>query len=305
MNIKLKVTALSAAVTMTIGLAHNATAQTGSEVVSSLESKAINATESYIEEAGRSGLGYIFDKAELDVEFSNGKPEFELGTLKAYDNNNANSFLFNQIGINRYDQRTTLNLGLGYRVLNTNNTWMGGANIFYDHEFPNDHKRSSVGVELISSAIQLRGNIYNGETGFITDRSGTDSKALDGNDASFKMALPYLPGAFFEYTEYKWKTVEGAKDAEGKGYSIGGDLSDNLSINFVRTDYDDASKNDINRVQLNYSWNFGGVSNEPTLFEIADKAYQLRKLTTQKYDLVKRENRIVKQKKFGATASGF
>ena len=181
----------------------------------------------------------------------------------------------------------------------------GGANIFYDHEFPNDHKRSSVGVELISSAIQLRGNIYNGETGFITDRSGTDSKALDGNDASFKMALPYLPGAFFEYTEYKWETVEGAKDAEGKGYSIGGDLSDNLSINFVRTDYDDASKNDINRVQLNYSWNFGGVSNEPTLFEIADKAYQLRKLTTQKYDLVKRENRIVKQKKFGATASGF
>ncbi len=113
MNIKLKVTALSAAVTMMIGLAHNATAQTGSEVVSSLESKAINATESYIEEAGRSGLGYIFDKAELDVEFSNGKPEFELGTLKAYDNNNANSFLFNQIGINRYDPRTTLNLGLG------------------------------------------------------------------------------------------------------------------------------------------------------------------------------------------------
>jgi len=305
MNIKLKVTALSAAVTMMIGLAHNATAQTGSEVVSSLESKAINATESYIEEAGRSGLGYIFDKAELDVEFSNGKPEFELGTLKAYDDNNANSFLFNQIGINGYDQRTTLNLGLGYRVLNTNNTWMGGANIFYDHEFPNDHKRSSVGVELISSAIQLRGNMYNGETGFITDRSGTDSKALDGNDASLKMALPYLPGVFFEYAEYKWEAEEGAKDAEGKKYSLGGNLSDSLSLNLIRTDYDEASKKDINRVQLNYSWDFGSPSNKPTLFETANTAYQLSRLTTQKYDLVKRENRIVKQKKFGATASGF
>jgi hypothetical protein len=58
-------------------------------------------------------------------------------------------------------------------------------------------------------------------------------------------------------------------------------------------------------VQLNYSWNFGSVSNKPTFFEIGDKAYKLRRLTTQKYDLVKRENRIVKQKKFGATASGF
>ena len=305
MNTKLKVTVLSAAVTMIIGLAHNATAETGSEVVSSLKSKAINATESHIEAASRSWLDQIFDKAELDVEFSNGKPEFELGVLKAYDGNNANSFLFNQIGLNGYDQRTTLNLGLGYRVLNANNTWMGGTNFFYDHEFPNDHKRTSVGVELISSAMQLRANKYNGVTGFITDRSGTDSKALDGNDVSFKMALPYLPGAFFEYSKYKWEAVEDAKDAEGKEYSLGGNLSDNLSFNFVRTDYDDASKNDINRVQLTYSWHFGGVSNKPTLFEITNKAYQLRKLTTQKYDLVKRENRIIKQKKFGATASGF
>ena len=45
---------------------------------------------------------------------------------------------------------------------------------------------------------------------------GTDSKALDGNDVSFKMALPYLPGAFFEYSKYKWEALEDAKDAEGQ-----------------------------------------------------------------------------------------
>jgi len=305
MNKNLKLVTSSAAVIIVIGLALNATAQTVSEIVDSLESKTIDAAESHVEEVGRSGLDYIFDKAELDVEFSNGKPEFELGVLKAYDGKNANSFLFNQIGINGFDERTTLNLGLGYRILNTDNTWMGGTNIFYDHEFPNDHKRSSVGVELISSAMKLRANKYNGITEFITDRSGTDSKALDGNDASLQIALPYFPGAFFEYTIYKWDAVEGAKDAEGKKYSLGGNLSDNLSFSFVRTDYDEASKNDINRTQLKYSWYFGSASKEPTLFEMADKAYQLRNLTTQKYDLVKRENRIIKQKKFGATASGF
>jgi len=305
MNTKLKVTSLSAAVTITIGLAHNATALTTSEVVSNIKSKTINAVQSSIEAASLSRLDKIFDKAELSVEFNDGKPEFELGALKAYDGDNENSFLFNQIGVNRYDQRTTLNLGLGYRILNAENTWMTGANVFYDQEFPNDHKRSGAGVELVSSVLELRANKYNGITGFITDKSGTDSKALNGHDTSLKMALPYLPGAFFEYTKYKWEAVDGAKDAEGKKYSLGGNLSDNLSLNLIRTDYDEASKKDINRVQLNYSWDFGSPSKKPTLFETANTAYQLSRLTTQKYDLVKRENRIAKQKKFASTASGY
>lgn len=305
MNKKLRTTALSAAVTIALGLSSGVNAQTASEVVNSLKNKAINATESFVEGVGLESLNGIFDKAELSMEFNDGTPEFELGALKAYDEDNANAFLFNQIGINRYDKRTTLNLGIGYRMLNADQTWMGGVNAFYDQEFPNDHKRNGYGIELISSAVQLRANKYNGTTDFITDRSGTNSKALDGSDASLKVAMPYMPGAFFEYTKYEWKGVEGATDSKGKKYALGGNLSDNLEFNIIRTDYDDTSTKDKNRINLNYNWSFGNESKRPTLFDTTDTAYQLTKLTTQKYDLVKRENRIAKQKKFSATASGF
>jgi len=302
---RIKTTALSTAVTMALGLSFTASAQTASEVVDSLKNKAINATESFVEGVSLKGLDSIFDKAELNMEFNDGTPEFELGALKAYDESNTNAFLFNQIGINRYDSRTTLNLGLGYRILNADQTWMGGVNAFYDQEFPDNHKRSSVGVELVSSALQLRANKYHAITGFITDKSGTNQSALDGSDASIKIALPYLPGAFAEYTKYEWKGLEGAVDAKGKKYALSGNLSDNLSLNVIRTDYDDASTKDKNRIELSYNWNFGNESKRPTAFNTTNTAYQLTKLTTQKYDLVERENRIVKQKKFSAAVSGF
>lgn len=304
-NLKIKTTALTAVLTAVIGLSMSVNAQTASEVVNSLKNKAVGATETFLEGASLKGLNSIFDKAELNLEFNDGTPEFELGALKAYDEASPNAFLFNQIGINRYDKRTTLNLGVGYRMLNADQTWMGGVNAFYDQEFPNDHKRSSIGVELISSAVQLRANKYHAITGFITDRSGTDQSALDGNDASLKVALPYMPGAFLEYTKYKWEGVDGATDSKGKKYALGGRLSDNLSINVIRTDYDDTSTKDKNRVELSYNWNFGNESKRPTLFNTTDAAYQLTQLTTQKYDLVERENRIAKQKKFSATAGGF
>ena len=305
MSNPIKTTVLSAGVTLALGLSFSANAQVVSQVVDSLKNKAINATESYVEKASLKGLNSIFDKAELNMEFNDGSPEFELGALKAYDEASPNAFFFNQIGINRFDKRTTLNLGLGYRMLNADQTWMGGVNAFYDQEFPDDHKRSSVGVELVSSAVQLRANKYHAITGFIKDRSGTDQAALDGDDISLKLALPYMPGAFFEYTKYKWEALEGAMDAKGKKYALGGALSDNLSLNIVRIDYDDATQNDKNKVELSYNWRFGHQSQTPTLFDITDTAYQLTKLTTQKYDLVKRENRIVKQKKFSVAATGF
>ena len=301
----LKTTVLSAGVTLALGLSFSANAQTASQVVDSLKNKAVSATESFVEGASLKGLNSIFDKAELNMEFNDGSPEFELGALKAYDEANPNAFLFNQIGINRFDSRTTLNLGLGYRMLNADQTWMGGVNAFYDQEFPDDHKRSSIGAELVSSAVQLRANKYHAITGFITDKSGTDQSALDGEDISLKLALPYMPGAFFEYTKYKWEGVEGATDAKGKKYALGGALSDNLTLNIIRTDYDSAATPDKNRVALSYNWNFGNEAKRPTLFNTADTAYQLTKLTTQKYDLVKRENRIVKQKKFSVVATGF
>ena len=304
---RIKNSAFGAALAVAVGLPINVGASSNgvAEVLNTVKDKAVSSAESLAERESLKGLNKIFDKAELRLEFNDGSPQFELGVLKAYDENNENAFFFNQIGINRYDDRTTLNLGFGFRALNADQTWMGGVNTFYDHEFPNAHKRYGFGAELISSSFQLRANRYTGITGFITDKSGTDSKALDGYDTRLKVALPYMPGAFFEYTSYLWKGEESAEDAKGVKYALGGHLSDALSLNIIHTDHDSAAAKDTNRIELRYHWKFGNSSARPTLFNMTDSAYQLTKLTAQKFDLVERENRIIKQKKFSVVATGF
>ena len=86
---------------------------------------------------------------------------------------------------------------------------MTGVNAFYDHEFPNDHKRNGVGFELISSVFETRVNSYNGTTGYIKDKSGTDSKHLMEETWASRWPLPYLPGMMFGMNAVQWDGIDG------------------------------------------------------------------------------------------------
>jgi len=301
---KLTQTIFSAALTMMLGFSLTASADDSEQIKSSLMSRMTSATSSFISSGIGAMLSPNFDTVEVSTNLKEGDSTVDIGVLKAYGDN-PNSFLFNQININRFDDRNTLNLGLGYRRLNADETWMTGFNVFYDHEFPDDHKRNGVGFELVSSALQLRANQYNGTTGYIKDKSGTDSKALDGNDMSLRVALPYLPGMKFGYTSTTWKGIDGMKDKKSQKYSLGGNLSDNLTLNYVRTDYKDAATKDTDSINLKYTWNFGQKSTKPKLFDLSSTAYKLEKLGDERYGLVQRENRIVKKKSGVLTVAGY
>ena len=295
---------LSSLLTMSLGFSLNASADDSEQIKSSLMSRMTSATGSFIS----GGIGAIlspnFDTVEVRTNLKEGDSTVDIGVLKAYGDN-PNSFLFNQINLNRYDDRTTLNLGLGYRRLNAEETWMTGVNAFYDHEFPDDHKRNGVGFEVVSSVLESRVNSYNGTTGYIKDKSGIDSKVLDGRDMGFKVALPYLPGMMFGMNAVQWKGIDGLKDQKMRKYTLGGNLSDNLSLSYVRTDYKDASKKDTDSISLNYTWAFGQEKHvRPTLFTLADKAYEFKKLGAERYDLVQRENNLVKKKSGKLTVTG-
>ena len=295
---------LSSLLTMSLGFSLNASADDSEQIKSSLMSRMTSATGSFIS----GGIGAIlspnFDTVEVRTNLKEGNSMVDIGVLKAYGDN-PNSFLFNQINLNRYDDRTTLNLGLGYRRLNAEETWMTGVNAFYDHEFPDDHKRNGVGFEVVSSVLESRVNSYHGTTGYIKDKSGTDSKVLDGRDMGFKVALPYLPGMMFGMNAVQWKGVDGLKDQKMRKYTLGGNLSDHLSLSYVRTDYKDASKKDTDSISLNYTWAFGQEKHvRPTLFTLADKAYEFKKLGAERYDLVQRENNLVKKKSGKLTVTG-
>ena len=294
---------ISSILTITLGLSLSVNADDSEQIKSSLMSRMTSATSSFISSGIGAMLSPNFDTVEVSTNLKEGDSSVDIGVLKAYGDN-PNSFLFNQINLNRYDDRTTLNLGLGYRRLNDDETWMTGVNAFYDHEFPDDHKRNGVGFEVVSSVLESRVNIYNGTTGYKKDKSGTDSKALDGRDMGFKVTLPYLPGMKFGMNAFAWKGIDGMKDKKGRKYTLGGNLSDNLTLNYVRTDYKDAATKDTDSINLKYTWNFGQKSTKPKLFDLSSTAYKLEKLGDERYSLVQRENRIVKKLSASVTLTG-
>ena len=305
-NSNLTKTALSALLTMSLGFSLSVSADDSEQIKSSLMSRMTSSTGSFISTGIGALLSPNFNTVEVSTNLKEGDSSVDIGVLRAFGDN-PNSFIFNQINLNRFDDRTTLNLGLGYRRLNADETWMGGVNAFYDHEFPNDHKRNGVGFELISSIFETRVNSYHGTTDYIKDKSGTNSKALDGRDMGFKVALPYLPGMMFGMNAVQWKGIDGMKDyVKSTKYTLGGNLSDNLSISYERHDYKLAATKDTDSINLNYTWRFGQEKRvRPTLFTFADSAYELKKIGDQRYDLVKRENRIVKKKSGVLTVSGY
>ena len=303
-NSRITTTLLSAVFTMSLGIPLSASADDSEQIKSSLMSRMTSSTGSFISTGVGALLSPNFDTVEVSTNIKSGNSTIDIGVLKAYGDN-PNSFLFNQFNLNRFDKRTTLNVGFGYRNLNAAETWMTGVNAFYDHEFPNDHKRNGVGFEVISSVFETRVNQYNGTTGYIKDKSGTDSKALDGRDMGFKVALPYLPGMMFGMNAVQWKGIDGMKDNKSRKYTLGGYLSDNVSISFEHHDYKNKATKDNNSINLNYTWGFGAQNTRPKLLEFASSAYELKKLGDQRYDLVKRENRIVKKKSGVLTVSGY
>ena len=302
---KLTKTFLSAVFTMSLGFSLSVNADDSDQIKSSLMSRMTSSTSSFISTGIGALLSPNFNTVEVSTNLKEGNSSVDIGVLRAFGDN-PNSFIFNQINLNRYDDRTTLNLGLGYRRLNADETWMTGVNAFYDHEFPNDHKRNGVGFEVVSSVFETRVNSYNGTTGYIKDKSGTDSKALDGRDMGFKVALPYLPGMMYGMNAVQWDGIDGMKDQKDRKYTLGGNLSDSLTLNYIRTDYKDAAKKDTDTISLNYTWAFGQEKHvRPTLFTFADKAYEFKKLGAERYDLVQRENRIVKKKYGVLTVAGY
>ncbi|MDA8872103.1 inverse autotransporter beta domain-containing protein [Candidatus Thioglobus sp.] len=297
-------TTLSAILTMSLGFSLSVSADDSEQIKSSLMSRMTSSTGSFISTGISALLSPNFNTVEVSTNLKEGDSSVDIGVLRAYGDN-PNSFIFNQINLNRFDDRTTLNLGLGYRRLNADETWMTGVNAFYDHEFPNDHRRNGIGFELISSVFETRVNSYNGTTGYIKDKSGTDSKALDGRDMGFKVALPYFPGMMFGMNAVQWDGIDGMKDKKSRKYTLGGYLSDNVSVSYEHHDYKLAATKDTNTINLNYTWGFGVENTKPKLFELASSAYELKKLGDQRYDLVKRENRIVKKKSGVLTVSGY
>ena len=271
-----------------------------------LKSKAINAAGNYVEKESKNYLSPYLNSLEISVNSSDiYTSSYEIIGLKAYDNNGSQKgYLFNQFGVSYFDKRTTLNLWLGDLYLTQDVKWLFGANIFYDTEVSDQHERAGAGLEIKSSVFKLTYNLYDGMSDYKTDRSGTDSKPLDGSDVRFDLTLPYLPGAAIGYKKFKWEAEGAATDFKGEEVSLKGKLSQSFHVDAGRTFYDDRNRKDDSWIKITYQVSLGEYKNEAKLFDFSKQAYKLTSIKHERYKPVQRENKIIKQKQFAATVSG-
>jgi hypothetical protein len=236
----------------------------------------------------------------FSLAIDGGKPNVDfMGVYGIHEEKNY--FLFNQTSIVQYDDRTTLNFGLGLRHINDQETVIIGGNIFHDHEFDSGHNRLGVGLEALTSVAQFRANYYKALTDQISFDGGQE-EALDGYDAKFTYELPffYSSNVFAKYT--KWTDGAGYTTSSGE-IGLGAEIAPNLTVNLAGSSSDDAPDNFSARVT--YAIALGGTSSVPAIRD-GHARTTLQPIRYMLYQPVQRENRIMKKTtRLGVTASGY
>jgi len=205
--------------------------------------------------------------------------------------------VFTQVSGFYQDNRTTLNLGLGYRHITDNKKFLYGINAFYDHEFPYDHGRTSVGVEAMSTMWEVRGNKYWATTDWKTGRRGQQERALDGYDLEAGIPLPYMNWTTVFIKHFKWDAYDGADDLEGQDLSFRAQFPaflKGLEVEAGRSFYKDYRNESFVKISYNLTEIFKEKKSyrEPWFNKTA---YRLESVEHKRFEKVRRENLIVKQ----------
>ena len=218
--------------------------------------------------------------------FNNGNKTGGEATAVIKLNEGESNVVFNQISISRVDGRNTANIGLGYRTLSDNETWLYGANLFLDNEISSGHKRWGLGAETLSNTVSVRANYYKA----LTDTrifKGISETALDGFDytLSFKSDFTYNPEIYAR--GYNWSDGADFKE-RGTEAGVNLTLSERLSLNIATDDSNRTSS--VTKGILTYSFPF---NEQQKLESIKVNKNSMRPFL---YSPVKRENRIRKKR---------
>ena len=237
----------------------------------------------------------ILDNVEVSITSLRNGPEYSVRGLKAFDYLNPNYFSFTEFGLTVNDDDSTVNIGIGIRKLSNDQMVMSGVNAFYDQEIDTNHKRGSIGVELISAPFRFNANRYYALSDGYQLTALQTEKPMSGHDVDVEVAIPYLPGLYAGYNQSKWYGEDDATDIERKVYRLGGNLSQNVSVEIGKRTYS-SNIEDQNTAKLSYNYVFGADTDEPKIFDIDTQPYRPRKIGPQeRYRLVERQNKIVTQ----------
>jgi hypothetical protein len=209
-------------------------------------------------------------------------------------------FIFNQTSLTNFDGRTTLNLGFGARSINEADTVILGGNAFYDYEFDSEHKRASLGVELLTSQFEIRANKYLAQSNKINYKN-IDETALDGHDIKLTALLPYFYSSnlYFKTSEFKDSTYKLSLDEWGAQ----AEFAPNLFVSVGQQKKNDSDEETV--ASIKYSIALGQNSNPNRTAQDGKWRTKFVPIKEKLYQPVQRENRIVKKAvKLGVTMSG-
>ncbi|WP_343103649.1 Ig-like domain-containing protein, partial [Morganella morganii] len=214
---------------------------------------------------------------------------------------NPNSLLFSQVGLRANEERTTTNLGLGYRQYEDG--WMWGVNSFYDYDITGGNSRVGVGGELWANYLKLAANGYFRVTDWhqskLHEMRDYDERPANGFDIRAEGYLPDYPqlGAFAKYEQYFGDGVSLASTTSS------GELKSNPSVSTIGLSYTpfplitfkgQTSRGDSNdsQVGMELSYRFGVPLSQQL---DTDNVDLMRNLAGNRYDFVDRNYNIVMQ----------
>ena len=249
-----------------------------------------------------SAINKNLDNTEVTITSQeSNKPKFEILTVQPLAEQENNITFFQGSAIRSDGDRETVNLGLGHRIFLNDDLTMLGINGFYDHELDYDHKRTSIGAELRTSAYEFNTNSYFAGSNSRTGKNNIAEESLDGFDFEIGGHLPYIPNwkVFTKHFDFE---VPGGNDFEGLEYSTEIYVpGKGFKLVAGHKDYDNHNDNWFFEI----SFNLGAVNSNNKF--VRDTAYSLTSMKDKKLDKVRRENLIIKKKGSGftVTASGF
>jgi hypothetical protein len=244
-------------------------------------------------------LGERLKYLSLSLGYNNEKIHLE--GMSVYGlHETKNMFVFNQTSLGNYDGRNTLNFGLGVRHINDNDTVIIGLNAFQDYEFGSDHRRASIGAEVLTSLLQVRSNYYRAISGE-KNYGGLNETALDGHDIKLTYELPYFYDSDVYYRSSHWYDGSGYRSSKDE-IGVTAEVASNLLVKLAgsRTDAGeiDASASITYRIAL-------GAKPDTRAKRDGVFRFALEPVRDMLYQPVQRENRIVKKSvSLGITVSG-
>ena len=187
--------------------------------------------------------------------------------------------------------RIFTNIGLGNRVLTDDKSMMLGANVFFDTDFLEKHKRASLGIEAKAHMLDLNLNFYEALSNTITVDK-TDEKVLRGHEFGIASQVPYMPWAKLHYTDYLWEKDQASTDTEGKIYSLEIQVSPSISIEGSLDESGNTGVDD--ETSFGIAFTYPPKENEPSAQDGLSKvAFEKRDMSKELSKKVRRNNKIV------------